>query len=56
MGRAGVVVGLEVSRLARNSSDWHGLLEIRVLTDTVIVDEAGLYDPNQFNAHFLLGL
>jgi DNA invertase Pin-like site-specific DNA recombinase len=39
MGLAGLVIGLEVSRLARNSSDWHRLLEICALTDTLILDE-----------------
>lgn len=56
MGRAGVVLGLEVSRLARNSSDWHRLLEICALTDTLILDEDGLYDPSQYNDRLLLGL
>src|SRR5229473_2442881 len=42
MGEVGVVLGLEVSRLARNSSDWHRLLEICALTDTLILDEDGL--------------
>jgi len=45
MGRAGIVMGLEVSRLARNSSDWHRLLEICALSDTLILDEDGVYDP-----------
>jgi DNA invertase Pin-like site-specific DNA recombinase len=45
LGRAGIVLGLEVSRLARNSTDWHRLLEICALTDTLILDEDGLYDP-----------
>jgi DNA invertase Pin-like site-specific DNA recombinase len=49
MGQAGLVIGLEVSRLARNSSDWHRLLEICALTDTLILDEDGLYDPAHFN-------
>jgi DNA invertase Pin-like site-specific DNA recombinase len=40
MGRAGIVLGLEVSRLARNSTDWHRLLEICALTDTLILDFA----------------
>jgi len=48
MGHAGLVIGLEVSRLARNSSDWHRLLEICAFTDTLILDEDGLYDPAQF--------
>jgi DNA invertase Pin-like site-specific DNA recombinase len=56
MGRAGLVIGLEVSRLARNSSDWHRLLEICALTDTLILDEEGLYDPAHFNDRLLLGL
>jgi DNA invertase Pin-like site-specific DNA recombinase len=56
MGRAGIVLGLEVSRLARNSSDWHRLLEICGLTDTLILDEDGLYDPADFNDRLLLGL
>ncbi len=56
LGRAGIVLGLEVSRLARNNSDWHRLLEICALTDTLILDEDGLYDPSQFNDRLLLGL
>ena len=56
LGRAGVVLGLEVSRLARNSTDWHRLLEICALSETLILDEDGLYDPNDFNDRLLLGL
>ncbi len=56
MGEVGVVLGLEVSRLARNSSDWHRLLEICALTDTLILDEDGLYNPAHFNDRLLLGL
>ncbi len=56
MGRAGIVLGLEVSRLARNSTDWHRLLEICALTETLILDEDGLYDPTQYNDRLLLGL
>jgi DNA invertase Pin-like site-specific DNA recombinase len=56
MGRAGIVMGLEVSRLARNSTDWHRLLEICALTDTLILDEDGVYDPAHFNDRLLLGL
>lgn len=55
-GRAGIVMGLEVSRLARNSSDWHRLLEICALTGTLILDEDGIYDPSDFNDQLLLGL
>ena len=56
MGRAGIVLGLECSRLARNNADWHRLLEICALTDTLICDEDGLYDPSDFNDRMLLGL
>jgi DNA invertase Pin-like site-specific DNA recombinase len=56
VGRAGIVLGLEVSRLARNSMDWHRLLEICALTDTLILDEDGTYDPAHFNDRLLLGL
>ena len=56
MGRAGIVLGLEVSRLARNSTDWHRLLEICALTDTLLLDEDGIYDPAHFNDRLLLGL
>ena len=42
MARAGIVLGLEVSRLARNSADWHRLLEICAITDTLILDEVGI--------------
>ncbi|HET6965790.1 MAG TPA: recombinase family protein [Acidimicrobiales bacterium] len=56
MGEVGVVLGLEVSRLARSSSDWHRLLEICALADTLILDEDGLYDPSHFNDRLLLGM
>jgi len=56
MGQVGIVLGLEVSRLARNSAEWHRLLEICALTETLILDEDGLYDPGHFNDRLLLGL
>ena len=56
IGRAGIVLGLEVSRLARNNADWHRLLELCALTRTLICDEDGLYDPSDFNDQLLLGL
>lgn len=56
MGYAGIVMGLEVSRLARNSTDWHRLLEICALAETLILDEDGIYDPGYFNDRLLLGL
>jgi DNA invertase Pin-like site-specific DNA recombinase len=46
LAHVGIVLGLEVSRLARNSTDWHRLLEICALTDTLILDEDGIYDPS----------
>ncbi|MHB8280649.1 MAG: recombinase family protein [Candidatus Humimicrobiaceae bacterium] len=56
MGQAGIVVSIEVSRLSRNSSDWLRLLEICAITDTLIMDEDGIYDTNDFNDRLLLGL
>jgi DNA invertase Pin-like site-specific DNA recombinase len=56
LGQAGIVLGLEVSRLARNNADWHRLLEICALSGTLICDEDGLYDPADFNDRLLLGL
>jgi len=56
MGRVGIVMGLEVSRLARNNADWHRLLEICALAETLILDEDGVYDPMSFNDRLLLGL
>jgi len=56
LGRAGIVLGLECSRLARNNADWHQLLEICALTGTLICDEDGLYDPRAFNDRLLLGM
>jgi DNA invertase Pin-like site-specific DNA recombinase len=56
LGRAGIVLGLECSRLARNSADWHQLLELCAMTGTLICDEDGLYDPRNFNDRLVLGL
>ena len=56
LGHVGIVLGLEVSRLARNNSDWHRLLEICGLTSTLILDEDGIYDPGAFSDRLLLGL
>jgi DNA invertase Pin-like site-specific DNA recombinase len=56
LGRAGIVMGLEVSRLARNCADWHRLIEICAMTRTLILDEDGIYDPTEFNDRLLLGL
>jgi DNA invertase Pin-like site-specific DNA recombinase len=56
MGQADLVIGLGVSCLARNSSDWHRLLEICALTGTLILDEDGLFNRADFNDCLLLGL
>jgi DNA invertase Pin-like site-specific DNA recombinase len=56
LGKAGIVMGLEVSRLARNSADWHRLIELCAVTATLILDEDGIYDPAGFNDRLLLGL
>ena len=55
-GKAGLVMGLEVSRLARNSADWHRLIELCSLAGALILDEDGIYDPANFNDRLLLGL
>lgn len=56
IGHAGIMLGLEVSRLARNNADWHRLIELAALTHTLILDEDGMYDPVYFNDRLLLGL
>ena len=56
MGQVGIVLGLEVSRLARNNADWHRLIELAALSETLILDEDGIYDPAHFNDRLLLGL
>ncbi len=54
--QVGIVLGLEVSRLARNSLDWYQLLELAAAFNVLIADEDGLYDPAAFNDRLLLGL
>ena len=49
LGKMGIVMGYEVSRLARNSADWHRLLELCALFDTLIGDSDGIYNPRDFN-------
>jgi len=56
LGRVGIVLGLEVSRLARNNADWYRLLDLCGLTDTLIGDGDGLYHPALFNDRLVLGL
>jgi len=56
LGHVGIILGLEVSRLARNNADWYRLLELCGLTDTLIGDNEGVYHPALFNDRLLLGL
>jgi DNA invertase Pin-like site-specific DNA recombinase len=56
MGRVGIVLCLEVSRLARNNADWYRLLDLCALTRTLIADTDGLYHPGNFNDRLVLGL
>ena len=56
LSRVGAVAGLEVSRLARSCADWYRLLEVAALAGSLIIDEDGVYDPNQYNDRLLLGL
>jgi excisionase family DNA binding protein len=56
LGRVGIVFGIEVSRLARNNSDWYRLLDLCAVTDTLIADTDGVYHPADFNDRLVLGL
>jgi DNA invertase Pin-like site-specific DNA recombinase len=56
LARVGLVLGLEVSRLARNNADWYRLIDLAGLTDTLIGDADGIYHPALFNDRLLLGL
>ena len=56
LGHVGIVLGLEVSRLARNNADWYRLLDLCGMTDTLIGDSDGLYHPALFNDRLVLGL
>ena len=56
MGRAGVVLGIEMSRLARTGRDWHLLLELCCLSGVLLADPDGVYDPSFYNDRLLLGL
>ncbi len=55
-GRVGIVVGIEVSRVARNNAEWYRLLDLCGITDTLIADADGTYHPGHFNDRLLLGL
>src|SRR6202162_3613873 len=56
LGPVGLVLGIEMSRLSRSCRDWHQLLEICALFDTLIADVDGVYDPANYNDRLLLGL
>src|SRR5262249_32629865 len=55
-GQVGLVLALEASRLARSSADWHRLVEICVVTKTLLADESAIYDPRNPNDRLLLGV
>jgi DNA invertase Pin-like site-specific DNA recombinase len=55
-GLAGAVFALEASRLARNNRDWHHLVDLCALTETLLIDCDGIYDPRQLNDRLVLGL
>ncbi|HEY2201080.1 MAG TPA: recombinase family protein, partial [Solirubrobacteraceae bacterium] len=56
LGKVGIVLGIEVSRLARRNADWYQLLDLCALTDTLIADADGIYHPGLHNDRLLLGL
>ena len=56
LGHVGLVLGIEMSRLARSCKDWHQLLEVCGLFGTLLADQDGLYDPSNYNDRLLLGL
>lgn len=56
LGKVGIVLGIEVSRLARNNADWYQLLDLCAITDTLIADADGVYHPADFNDRLVLGL
>jgi len=56
LGQGGIVLSLEVSRLARNNTDWYRLLDLAGMADTLIADADGVYHPALFNDRLLLGM
>jgi DNA invertase Pin-like site-specific DNA recombinase len=56
LDHVGIILGLEMSRLARSNKDWHQLLELCAIFHTLLADQDGLYDPTDFNDRLLLGL
>jgi DNA invertase Pin-like site-specific DNA recombinase len=56
MNHVGLVLGLELSRLARSSKDWHHLVDVCAVFNTLLGDQDGLYDPSDGNDRLLLGM
>jgi DNA invertase Pin-like site-specific DNA recombinase len=56
LDHVGIVLGVEMSRLARSCKDWHQLLELCAIFDVILADQDGLYDPGDYNDRLLLGL
>src|SRR5262245_17771391 len=56
LDQVGIILGLETSRLARSNKDWHQLLEVCALFQTLLADQDGVYDPTDYNDRLLLGL
>ena len=56
MEHVGLILGIEMSRIARNNKDWHNLLEMCAIFGTILSDEDGVYDPQDTNDRLLLGL
>lgn len=56
LDHVGIIFGIEMSRLARSCKDWHQLLELCALFQTLLADQDGLYDPTNYNDRLLLGL
>jgi len=56
LGQVGIVLALEVSRLARNNADWYRLLDLAAMTDTLVADTDGVYHPRRFDDRLVLGM
>jgi len=56
LNHVGIILGLETSRLARSNKDWHQLLDLCAIFQTLLADQDGVYDPTQYNDRLLLGL
>lgn len=56
LDHVGIILGIELSRLARSNKDWHQLIELCAIFGTMLADQDGLYDPTNYNDRLLLGL